>query len=83
MNTDTMVVLGVAAALFAVVEMAAVTGLFAAAAGERVERCARCQRFGLTAGGVVHRDGCPQHMSAHLPGVHRGIRPHHPMGLGR
>ncbi len=79
---DAMVVLAVAAALFAAIELAAMTGLFAAAAGERVERCARCHHMGVTSGGVVHREGCPHRLGLHLSGSHGGLHPGGTAGLG-
>jgi len=39
-------------------------GLYGSALGERFERCPRCHRLGLSAGGHMHPDGCPR--SPHL-----------------
>lgn len=48
-----------AAALLAVVSVAAVLGAVGALSGGAFERCDRCHRIGLSAGGYVHRSGCP------------------------
>lgn len=34
-------------------------GLLGVLPGERFEQCPRCHHHGLTAGGRLHRDGCP------------------------
>lgn len=71
-------VLVVAGLGWALVEAAAVAGLFGAATGEQIERCARCRRYGLTEDGTMHPNGCPDHLAAHLRAVHAHLGPHHP-----
>lgn len=51
-----------AVALFAVIEFAAATGFFTAAAGEHFERCAHCGRLRPTTAGAVHPEGCPRRL---------------------
>jgi len=52
--------------IWAIVEGAAVVGLFGALTGERFERCQRCGHIGLTADHTVHPRGCPKPALQHL-----------------
>lgn len=67
-----------------IVEGAAVVGLYGAVAGERIERCQRCHRFGLTSCGRLHAAGCPTGLREHFAhactsltdAVHASVRVH-------
>jgi hypothetical protein len=42
---------------------ATVVGLMGGMTRERIERCARCHRYGVTVAGHRHADGCPTHLA--------------------
>jgi hypothetical protein len=69
MTVVVVVVLVAATLAFAVVEGAAIVGLFGVLFGEGVARCPRCHRYGLTTGGAIHEGECPEHLGARL--LHR------------
>jgi len=71
MTLEVVLFVGVAL-LFVLIEYAAISGLFAAIAGEQIEPCRRCHYLGLTVGGRIHAQGCPELLHERLLGAWRG-----------
>lgn len=60
--------------VWAIIDWAAVVGLFGALMGERIERCPRCHHVGLTVDERIHEHGCPMGVREHASHVwHRSV----------